>query len=59
MKGKHSFYDMTFWSVGLILVGAVMLGVNLGIISPDVQRFWPVILVLLGLIGLSSGSLEK
>lgn len=42
-----------FWPVFLVLVGAVILMVNLGILPPQLSLFWPVILVVLGLIMLS------
>lgn len=42
-----------FWPAFLILVGAAILLVNLGILPPETWRFWPIILILLGLIKLA------
>lgn len=49
------FGGVTFWSVLMILVGAVFLGVNLGVLSRELARYWPLILVVIGLVGLSGG----
>ncbi len=46
---EHGF----FWPVFLILVGAAILMVNLGILPPETWRFWPLILIIPGLIKLS------
>ena len=49
-----------FWPVFLILVGTAILLVNVGILPPDTWRFWPLILVFLGLFKLSGfGTPEK
>lgn len=56
--GKDALRSITFWSVVLILVGVLLLAKNLGLLSPALVRFWPVGLVILGLVGLS-GDLSK
>ena len=47
--------DKTFWFALLTLLGAAILGVNLGVINSQVVQYWPMILVILGLLGLSGG----
>lgn len=42
-----------FWPVFLIFVGTAILLVNVGVLPPDAWRFWPVILIVLGLFKLS------
>jgi hypothetical protein len=38
-----------FWALVLIVVGALILLDNLGYVSGDIIRFWPVLLILLGI----------
>ncbi len=55
--------DMTekgyFWPLFLIFVGTLILLVNLGILPPDTWRFWPIILIIPGLLKLSSFGIPK
>ena len=43
-----------FIAVSLIFLGVMFLARNLGLISDDLAKYWPIILVILGLWGLSS-----
>jgi hypothetical protein len=38
-----------FWGLVLIVVGVLILLDNLGYVSGDIIRFWPVLLILLGI----------
>jgi amino acid transporter len=38
-----------FWALVLIAIGALILLHNLGYIGQDVVRYWPVIIILLGI----------
>jgi hypothetical protein len=42
-----------FWPVFLIFVGTVILLVNLGILPEQTWRYWPLILIIPGLLKLS------
>lgn len=48
-----------FWPVFLILVGTAILLVNLGILPPDSWRFWPVIIIIPGLLKLSGFGMDE
>lgn len=52
---EHIHSKKTFWSVILIFVGVFLLMRNFDILPEEIWLLWPVSLVLLGLIGLSSG----
>jgi len=52
------FKSQTFWSVMLIFVGVSLLGINLGVVSSQLIKFWPMIFIVLGLVGLSE-TLDK
>ena len=43
-----------FVAVSLIFLGVMLLAYNLGLIPDELAMYWPVILVILGLWGLSS-----
>jgi len=38
-----------FWGIVLVLVGLFILFHNLGFVSRDIIRFWPVLLILWGI----------
>ncbi len=42
-----------FWPVFLILVGTAILLVNLGVLPAETWRFWPILIILPGLLKLS------
>lgn len=43
-----------FIAVSLIFLGVMLLARNLGLIPDELAMYWPIILVILGLWGLSS-----
>ena len=43
-----------FVAVSLIFLGVMLLARNLGLIPDELAMYWPIILVILGLWGLSS-----
>lgn len=45
-----------FWPVFLILVGTAILLVNLGLLPQQTWQFWPIILIIPGLLKLSGFS---
>lgn len=45
--------------VTLILAGALAFMATTGVLPPDVMRLWPIIFVILGLVGLISLSAEE
>lgn len=54
-KNKQEFEDKrVFFAVALIFIGSLLLARNLGLIPDKMAELWPVILVLLGLLGLSN-----
>lgn len=56
MLGKNSL----FWPVYVIIVGAIILLVNLGLLSRGLAAFWPIIFIIPGLLKLSTfGTSEK
>ena len=59
MANKTAQDDKVFWSVLIVLVGVGWLAVNLGLIDPAMSRYWPIILVIVGLLGLSGGINRK
>ena len=59
MAKKTAQDDKTFWSVLIVLVGVGWLAVNLGLIDPAMTRYWPIILVIVGLLGLTGGINRK
>lgn len=42
-----------FWPLTLIFVGALIMMMNVGILPAGLWKFWPVLLVVVGLVGLS------
>jgi len=38
-----------FWGIVLVSVGLLILLYNLGFVDQDIIRFWPVVLILLGI----------
>ena len=42
------------WSVLLVLIGSILLLVRLGALPADLVSYWPLILVIVGLMGLSN-----
>jgi len=38
-----------FWGLVLIMVGVLILLHNLGYVRDDIVRFWPVLIILLGI----------
>ncbi len=38
-----------FWALVLIIVGLLILSHNLGYIREEIVRYWPVLLILLGI----------
>lgn len=59
MAKKSAPDNKVFWYVLIVLVGVGWLAVNLGLINPMMTRYWPVILVIVGLAGLSGGLNQK
>jgi hypothetical protein len=51
--------DKTLWSALIVLIGVGILGVNIGVIQPEIARYWPIVLVIIGLLGLSGGLSKK
>lgn len=45
---KHRRGSKVFWALVLIAVGVLILLHNLGYIREDIIRYWPVIIILLG-----------
>jgi hypothetical protein len=45
---KHKRGNKVFWALVLIAVGVLILLNNLGYIREDIIRYWPVIIILLG-----------
>jgi membrane-bound ClpP family serine protease len=45
----YSYFSLGFWSMLLIVVGAVLLLTNLGIISAEVWTWWPILLIVIGI----------
>jgi len=43
-----------FWPVTFILVGSIMLLIKLQVLPAGVLSYWPVLLIVFGLIGLSN-----
>jgi hypothetical protein len=41
--------NKVFWALVLIAIGALILLHNLGYIGEDIIRYWPVIIILLGI----------
>jgi len=46
---KHGRGNKIFWALVLIVVGVLILLHNLGYIREDILRFWPVLVILLGI----------
>ncbi len=46
---KHAKGNKIFWGLVLMVVGTLILLHNLGYIRNDVIRFWPVLIILLGI----------
>jgi len=46
---SHRRGNKLFWALVLIAIGALILLHNLGYIGQDVVRYWPVIIILLGI----------
>ena len=46
---KHKKGNKAFWALVLMAIGALILLRNLGYIREDVIRYWPVIIILLGI----------
>lgn len=47
-----------FWPLTLIFVGTIVMMVNIGVLPMVLWKFWPILLVVIGLVGLS-GSCEN
>jgi uncharacterized membrane protein len=45
----HPKRGRVFWGIVLVLVGLFILFHNLGFVSRDIIRFWPVLLILWGI----------
>jgi Domain of unknown function (DUF5668) len=45
-KDEHNQF---FWALLLVTAGAVWTAVNLGLISDQIIKYWPMVLVLIGL----------
>lgn len=45
----HPTRGKVFWGILLVLVGLFILFHNLGFVSRDIIRFWPVLLILWGI----------
>jgi hypothetical protein len=45
----HPKRGRVFWGIVLVLVGLFILSHNLGFVSRDIIRFWPVLLILWGI----------
>ncbi len=45
---KHGKGNKIFWALALIVIGLFILLHNLGYIGEDIIRYWPVIIILLG-----------
>jgi len=48
-SAKRGKGNRIFWGLVLIAVGVLILCRNLGLVEEEVVRFWPVILILLGI----------
>lgn len=46
---KRGRGSKVFWALALIAVGVLILLHNLGYIGEDIIRYWPVIIILLGI----------
>lgn len=46
---KHGRGNKIFWALVLITIGALILLHNLGYIGEDIIRYWPVLIILLGI----------
>lgn len=42
-----------FWPLTLIFVGTLVMMVNVGVLPMVLWKFWPILLVVIGLVGLS------
>jgi hypothetical protein len=45
---KHGKGNKIFWALVLIVIGLFILLHNLGYVGEDIIRYWPVIIILLG-----------
>lgn len=43
-----------FWPVTLVLIGSILLLVKLGFLPAAILSYWPVLLIVFGLMGLSN-----
>ncbi len=48
-----------FWPLMAIGAGVLFLLQNLGLLPPDTWRYWPIILVVIGLMGLAEGTARR
>ena len=46
---KHDKGSKIFWALVLIVVGVLILLHNLGYVRDDIIRYWPVLIILLGI----------
>lgn len=46
---KHKKGNKIFWALVLIAIGVLILLHNLGYVREDILRFWPVLVILLGI----------
>ena len=49
------YNNKLFWPLTLVFVGVIVLMINLGVLSSSLLRVWPIVLVIIGLIGITSG----
>lgn len=47
------YNNKLFWPLTLIFLGTLIMMVNVGILPRGLVAFWPVVLVVIGLVGLS------
>jgi hypothetical protein len=55
MMEYGGYNNKLFWPLVFVFVGTAILMMNMGILPSGLARLWPVALVILGLIGLTSG----
>lgn len=58
MCGQCGYNHKLFWPLTLIFVGTLVMMLNIGVLPMVLWKFWPVVLVVIGLVGLS-GSCDE
>ena len=47
------YNNKLFWPLTLIFVGTLVMMINVGVLPMVMWKFWPILLVVIGLVGLS------